>query len=315
MYRFNLKYFLAPVALLILVAYAGCASKKKEDNSFGQSARVSVEAEKKTVIQDLCWSPNGRYIYFSAMKVKPDFSDYSPELWTVYRFDSQVQSTVFIVKSALNVAVSPSGEILAVAMNLADKRNLYLVDKNGLYPRALVTGDAKISAPTWAPDGKKIAYVSTETGTEELFTVNVDDRDRTRLTDSNAYKAYNPAWSPDGEHIVYYLEKGDGMDQIYAIKSDGTENQAVTSDSFNNIFPGWVDNQTIIYGQGQKDAVTKVFRVKLDGTGKEQVLQLESFYARYSPDDLKITYIDEKEGVIKVMSANGNLIHKIYVPD
>jgi hypothetical protein len=29
-------------------------------------------------VQDLAWSPDGRTLFFSAIRVKPDWSDYAP---------------------------------------------------------------------------------------------------------------------------------------------------------------------------------------------------------------------------------------------
>jgi hypothetical protein len=74
--------------LLWALSCSGQDNSDKEEELVSRAARP----EKKTVIQDLCWSPDNRYIYFSAMKVNPDFSDYSPQLWCVYRFDIDAKS-------------------------------------------------------------------------------------------------------------------------------------------------------------------------------------------------------------------------------
>lgn len=299
--------------LFLILPLTGCVGQNKPQGESQQLSNNKIQVTTRTVIQDLCWSPTGRYIYFSAMRVKPDFSDYSPELWTVYRFDTGNRSTAIIAKSALNVAVSPSGDQLAVAKNDGDKRSIFILDEDGKNPIAVPTGEAKTSAPAWSPDGKYLAITSTIRGSEEIYSVRISDYQITKLTDSRGYKAYSPAWSPDGKHITYYLEKGDGQDQIYVMKADGTQNRNVTNDSLNNIFPGWMDNNTIIYGQGHKNGRTRAFQISIDGTNKMQVLQLESMYARYSPYGSYIAYIDEHEGNIKVISANGKPLYGVEV--
>ena len=303
------------VGAILLFALTSCANSTKQENESGQPSDTAVQSDKKIVLQDLCWSPDNRYIYFSAMSVKSDFSDYSPQLWTVYRFDTNAKHTELFTKSALNVSVSPSDGHLAVAKNEGDNRTIYLLGKDGNNATRLVTADAKISAPSWSPGGKQVAFVSTSTGKEEIYVVNRDGTNIRRLTDSHGHSAYNPAWSPDGAHIAYYLEKGDGSDQIHVMKADGTEDRNITNDTFNNIFPGWLDNKTIIYGQGHKNAPTKAFQISIDGTDKRQVLLIESMYARYSPDGSKIAYIDEKEGVVKVVSSSGESLYEITMPN
>ncbi|MFQ5627147.1 MAG: DPP IV N-terminal domain-containing protein [bacterium] len=302
-------------AIILFTLTTSCADKTRPDNEIGQPAGTAVQTGKKTVVQDLCWSPDGRYVYFSAMKVKPDFSDYSPELWTVYRFDANTRSTEVVVKSALNVAVSPAGTHLAVAKNEGDKRNLYLVEMDGKNPTPLIAGDTKISGPSWSHDGQRIAFSSTMSGAQEIYTANQDGTNVMRLTESQGHSAYNPAWSPDGMHIAYYLEKGDGQDQVHIMKADGTEDRNITNDTSNNIFPGWIDNSTIIYGQGHKNAPTKAYQISIDGTNKKQVLQIESMYARYSPDGSKIAYINETAGIIEVVTSTGESLYRITVAD
>lgn len=296
---------------LPLLFIAGCSNQNQDE----AKPDPAVAVEKKIVIQDLCWSPDNRTLFFSAMKVKPDFSDYSPQLWTVYRFDSQTTRTERVAESALNVAVSPLGEKLAVSKNIEGRRNVYLLDQDGSNPTALITGDAKISAPSWSPDGEQIAFMSTASGTEEIYIANRDGTNLRRLTHSDGHNAYNPAWSPDGKHIGYYLEKGDGQDQIHVINVDGTEDRNITNDSFNNIFPGWIDEDTLIYGQGHKNAPTKTYQIDIDGNDKKQVLQLESMYARYSPDGSKIAYINEVEGMVEIISSAGKRVEQVAVPD
>ena len=76
------------LGFLLIIVCTGYAGNNIGNTHTVKSVAVSDQSLKKTVIQDLCWSPDGRYIYFSAMKVAPDYSDYSPDLWTVYRFDT-----------------------------------------------------------------------------------------------------------------------------------------------------------------------------------------------------------------------------------
>ena len=109
-----------------------------------------IMVNRKTIIQDLCWSPDNIYVYFSAMKVKPDFSDYSPQLWTVYRFDTNKKNIKPIEKSALNVAVSPSGNQLAIAKNEIDQRNIFILDEDGKDIWALVIGPATLRITAFA---------------------------------------------------------------------------------------------------------------------------------------------------------------------
>lgn len=95
------------------------------------------------------------------------------------------------------------------------------------------------------------------------------------------------------------------------MKADGSGAKNITNDEFNNIYPGWFGKNKIIYGQGKKGLPTKVFTINIDGSDKKQLLTLESFYARVSPDGKKIAYIDDKEKHIKIVSLEGKEIETI----
>lgn len=271
--------------------------------------------ERINFIQDLAWSPDGRSLYFSAIRVKKDFSDFRAERWSVYRYHLKSKKVKKIVGSAFNIAVSPDGRQIAVGRLAEGNRDIYIYNSDGSGPpRRLTTDEADDFAPAWSPDGDTIAFNNRTDKKPEIYTVRPDGTDLKRLTYSGEHKSYNPNWSPDGKHLVYYFEKGDGRDQLYVIGRDGTGKRQITSDEFNNIFPAWFGRGRIIYGQGKKGLPTRIFTINPDGTGKKQLLGLESFYARVSSDGTKIAYIDEKERAIKIISADGKPLDTV-VPE
>ena len=69
-------------------------------------------------------------------------------------------------------------------------------------PLTVVEGTAKDSRPRWSPDGSKILFQSTRTGTSQLWVVPAAGGAPTRLTDI-ATGAEDAAWSPDGARIVF----------------------------------------------------------------------------------------------------------------
>ena len=255
----------------------------------------------RIVIQDLCWSPDDHFIYFSAMKVKADYSDYRPELWTVYRYDLINKQVKVIAESALNVAVSPDGKQLAIGLNEGGGRKIYLSDNLGNSRQLLIEMGTKSAAPCWSPSGDRIIFNSNKSGNTEIYCWYKQSNQIVQLTDSEGHQAYNPTWSPDGKHIAYYLEKGDGMDQIHVIKADGSKDRNITSDNFNNIFPAWFGKKNIIYGQDSKTGKAKLFEIKINGKGKKQVDQIESFFGRFSGNGSMIAYVDTEEGCIVIM--------------
>lgn len=55
--------------------------------------------------------------------------------------------------------------------------------------------------PNYNKTRNKLAFVSNESGSMELWTAKKDGTSRKQLTNLNA-NIYNPVWSPDGDYIV-----------------------------------------------------------------------------------------------------------------
>jgi TolB protein len=69
------------------------------------------------------------------------------------------------------------------------------------------------------PNGK-IAFVSDRDGARDIYTMNADGSQVTKLT--NLGECAGPVWSPDGNRIAFTHRRADGYDKIYRINADGT---------------------------------------------------------------------------------------------
>ncbi len=95
------------------------------------------------------------------------------------------------------VLVAAHGEIFTVPHKKGDVRNL--TRTSGVHERE----------PAWSPDGKQVAFLSDESGEEELYLVAQDGSgERQALTSGGGTRRYGPRWSPDGGHIAFSDKDG-----------------------------------------------------------------------------------------------------------
>ena len=80
------------------------------------------------------------------------------------------------------------------------------------------------SARVTNPATSKIAFSSDRDGNFEIYVMNADGSEQTRLTDNSA-SDQEPAWSPDGRRIAFVSSR----DGFTAISAGGTHTCAVTA--------------------------------------------------------------------------------------
>ena len=74
--------------------------------------------------------------------------------------------------------------------------------------------------PVWSPDGNQIAFVSYLDGDAEIFVMDADGSNLTRLTNNSAVDT-EPFCSPDGTKIAYTCIDQNGYSKICVMDSDG----------------------------------------------------------------------------------------------
>ena len=121
---------------------------------------------------------------------------------------------------------SPDGTRLAFGVSSVSVANPYL----GLRVVDQVSGSDRVllkpsDSPReydwfdidWAPDGKRLAYVSEG----RISLVNVDGSGRTLLRTRTVGHDHSPSWSPDGAWIAFATSSG--YSSVYLIRPDGSQ--------------------------------------------------------------------------------------------
>lgn len=206
------------------------------------------------------------------------------------------------------VVLSPDGVHVAFGVERTDLQlqTLMVVGTDGSGLVKISDQMAKGAAPTFSPDGKRIAFYSGDStdygGTGSYGEVSVSDVDGTMspmVIASNARPVYGYVfgyerleWSPDGSRIAFNGTLGYGASDIYVVNADGSGLTNLTNDGSAASWPTWSpDGSWIAYTSG-----TRIHRVRTDGTGGAEQLTPQSsvadeLYPQWSPDGKQIMFI------------------------
>lgn len=110
-----------------------------------------------------------------------------------------------------DVQVSPDGKNILYGVttyNLEEnkgKRNLLLLPVAGGTPKQLTETKSYIVNGVWRPDGKKIGYLSAESGSMQLWEMNPDGTGKKQVSDING-DLNGFAYAPDMKHILFIMD-------------------------------------------------------------------------------------------------------------
>jgi len=107
--------------------------------------------------------------------------------------------------------VSPNGNLVAFVLRTIDleankgRSDIWLIGPDGTGLRQLTEDPASDSAPQWSANGQSIYFLSTRSGSSQVWEINIHDRSLKQITDQSLGVS-NLVLSPDGKRLAFSME-------------------------------------------------------------------------------------------------------------
>jgi len=207
--------------------------------------------------------------------------------------------------------------------------DIFVMPPIGLPQVQLTTARPDDAQSAWSPDGKRIAFKSRRNGNNELFVMNPDGSDQTRLTNSFRVSEGQPAWSPDGTRLLYRQTPDNPITQnadIWQIDVDPAAPNArpVLERTGDERYPSYSPDGTKILFRGDQDLIDhsgdeELYVMNADGTDIVQLTHNDVFDSApaFSPDGTKIAFESARDSGdplaldIYVMNADGTDVRRL----
>ena len=108
-----------------------------------------------------------------------------------------------------------------------DTLEIYVIDIEGSNKTQLTHNDVDDGHPTWAPNGKQIAYTAMVENIYQIFIVDAAGGTAQQLTFADA-SHYHPIFTPDGKRIIY-VSSADNHYTLWMMNADGTNKTQLTN--------------------------------------------------------------------------------------
>lgn len=118
--------------------------------------------------------------------------------------------------------------------------------------------------PAYSPDGTKLMFVSTRSGTEELWIADADGGNVRQMT-SLRWCVGQPRWSPDGTRVAFAVDHG-GRPDLYVLDVRTGEVMRLTATPDLEYAPHWSrDGAWIYFGRGPTVLEVELHRMPSSG--------------------------------------------------
>ncbi len=211
------------------------------------------------------WAPGGGVVYTSFLPGKP----------SVYLGTRRITQDEREYRGA---AFSRDGRLVA-SVDMGGQSDLVQIDpKSGAIIKTLTSSEWDEVSPSWSPDGRRIAFVSSRSGSPQVHVISADGTGERRVTMAGSYNS-GPRFGPNG--LIAFSGMDGFQTDIFTVDPSGNLTR-LTQNQGNNKDPAWSPDGRYLVFLSSRDGEWKVFIMTEDG--RYQFPITESAAAWATPD-------------------------------
>ena len=179
---------------------------------------------------------------------------------------------------------------------------LMLADSDGANEKVLLSSSEPIISPSWSPDGKRVAYVSFETGIAKVFIQEIASGKREAVLSQDT-QISSPSWSPDGKYLSLTLYQ-DGNAEIYILRLRDRTLTRMTNQFAIDTESSWSPKGNKILFTSGRSGSPQIYELDLRKLNpKAKRISFEGTY------NAKASYLPNEDGIIFVHRSSDGLFH------
>ena len=249
----------------------------------GEPKRLTFD---DTFIYGLDWTPDGAYIVFLSVRLGG-----TPRLWKVLASGGQPEPLSMPPGVVEEPSLSRDGRRLAYTQREWNENiwryELPRTTGQSAPPTKLIASTGMNSDPQYSPDGKRIAFQSSRSGSLEIWVCDSDGSNPRQLTFFEGPYVGYPRWSPDGSEIVL---SAPAEGPAYIVSAEGGRPRGLTTEALNVAAPSWSRDGKWIYFGSDKSGAWQVWKVPREGGHAVQVTKKGGYAALESLDGKTLYY-------------------------
>jgi len=259
-------------------------------------------------IGSVTWSADGGALVLTGVRQG------GRHLWKVRIEDGKQEMLTTLGGNAFYPVVARRGNRMAFVRDVTDS-NLWRIDLkaargSAARPVPILNSTRTEAAPSFSPDGTRIAFQSDRSGSPEIWISDADGSNARQMTFFRQKKPEHPEWSPDGRSLVI----GEAGDQQLIevatgqIRAVGSQVKGIGSAVWSR------DGQWLYYWWGDLSRRAEIWKVPATGGEPVQLTKSGGLVMMESPDGRHLFFTKwDKRGIWRMGIHGGN--ESLIVPD
>ena len=206
-----------------------------------------------------------------------------------------------------HIAWEPSGQRILFCSDHKGKHDLHVMNADGTDAKPVFTEPRYRVEPTWAPDGKRIAYVaSAKPMGRSIYIASTDGQPGKPIVQVGA--GGQPAWAPDGTEIAFVVGSR-GIREIHILNFEsGTQRRLLPDKNPWMQYPAWSpDGERIAFVWSPNRSGSGIYVVNRNGTGLEQITKpdpLRTLSITWAPSGDELVYAKDTRDSIHLFKVS-----------